>query len=252
MRIGVLGVGHLASAIVSRLVAAGWPRENLILSARGQGRGLAQRLGLAVIDDNAALVEASDAVLLAVRPRDAEAAIAGLPWQARHFLVSACAGVSLARLGAAAPARIMRIMPLTAVEFGASPTTAYPDYPELRPALALLGTVLPLRAETEFETATVTAAVYGWAQELIRQTGDWLVERGLEPATARQLTARTFTAAGVLTAESSQQLHTLLESIATPGGITELGLNRLAEDGVPQAWRVACEAVLARLEGRAS
>lgn len=251
MRIGFLGVGHLAGAIVTRLVTAGWPRDNLRLSARGQGRSLAQHLGLAAVEDNAALVEASDAVLLAVRPRDAEAAITGLPWQSHHILISACAGVSIARLGAAAPARIMRIMPLTAVEFGASPTTAYPDYPELRPALELLGSVLPLRSEAEFETATVTAAVYGWAQELIRQTSAWLVERGLEPATARQLTARTFMAAGVLTAESAQQLHTLLESIATPGGITELGLNRLAQDGVPQAWRGACEAVLARLEGRA-
>lgn len=251
MRIGVLGVGHLASVIVARLVATGWPTRDVILSPRGQGPALAARLGLAVAGDNAGLVADSDAILLAVRPRDAEAAVSGLPWNARHMLVSACAGVSIERLEkAASPARVMRIMPLTAAELGASPTTAYPDLPELRPVLERLGAVLPMRSESEFETATATAAVYGWAQELIRDTADWLAERGLDADTARQLTARTFTAAGRLTAESPKDLHALLESIVTPGGITELGMRRLEDDGVPAAWRAACDAVLERLSGK--
>jgi pyrroline-5-carboxylate reductase len=252
VRIGVLGVGHLASAIVGRLMATGWPASGLILSPRGQGPALAARFGLEVASGNAELVNDSDAVLLAVRPGDAEAAVRGLPWQDRHIIVSACAGVASARLQeAAGPVRVMRIMPLTAMAFGASPTTVFPEIVELRPALERLGTVLPLRSEVEFETATVTAAVYGWAQELIRQTTDWLGNNGLDPGTARQLTALTFAAAGRLTAESPEQLHALLESIATPGGITELGLRRLDYDGVPDAWRAACDAVLAKLTGRA-
>lgn len=252
MRISVLGVGHLAGAIVTRWMESGWPASDVVLSPRGQAGAFAKRFGLALATDNAALVAGSDAVLLAVRPADACAAVADLPWQARHILVSACAGVSIKSLAATAGiSRIMRIMPLTAVEIGASPTTVYPDFPEMRPALERLGSVLPMRSEAEFEAATTTAAIYGWAQELVRQTTGWLVEKGLEPAMARQLAARTFTAAGRLSAESTHDLDSLMAGITTPGGITELGLNALARDGMPSAWRAACEAVLAKLQGTA-
>lgn len=248
MRLGIIGVGHLASAIVARLLETGWPAENLVLSPRGKSAELAKQHALTIAPDTAALVKACDAVLLAVRPADAVAAVRGLPWRDGQSLVSACAGVRIEALQqAAAPARIARIMPLTAATLGASPTTIYPDVAAIRPLLERLGSVLPLRSEAEFEAATTTAAVYGWAQELVRLTTDWLMAQGLEAATARQLTARTFTAAGRLTAEAPESLEALMHGLVTPGGITELGLKTLAAHGVPEAWQHACAAVLARL-----
>lgn len=249
MRLGIIGVGHLAGVIIRRLAETGWPVRDLIVPPRGRGAEMAARHGLRLVPDNATLVAEADAVLLAVRPADASEAVAGLPWEKRHILVSACAGVPLSRLAAAAGSapRLMRIMPLTAAGLGASPTTAFPDLPEMRPMLERLGVVLPLASEADFEAATITAAVYGWAQELVRQTVAWLEVNGLDPAIARPLTAHTFAAAGRLTAESPLDLASLMASIATPGGITELGLNTLADKGVPAAWCAACDAVLTRL-----
>ena len=253
MRIGIIGVGHLAATIVARLMSTGWSSEGLVLAPRGKSAELAVEHGLHIAADNADLVSACDVVLLCVRPADAPAAVAGLPWREGQTLVSACAGVTLRDLQhASGLARVVRIMPLTAMLLGASPTTVYPNAPELRPMLERLGSVLPLRSEAELEVATTTAAVYGWVQDLVLATTDWLVEHGLEPATARQLTARTFTAAGRLTAESPEALEDLMRSIVTPGGITELGLTTLAANGAPEAWLKACEAVRARLAGARS
>lgn len=249
MRLGIIGVGHLASAIIVRLLETGWPAEKLVLSPRGKSAELAALYPLNIAPDTARLVETCDAVLLAVRPADAVTAITGLPWNKDQILISACAGVRIKALQpAAAPASIARIMPLTAATLGASPTTLYPDIAAVRPLLERLGRVLPLRSEAEFEVATVTAAMYGWAQELVRLTSNWLTMQGLEPATARQLTARTFTAAGRITAEAPESIEDLMHSLVTPGGITELGLKTLSDHGAPEAWRQACEAVLARLQ----
>lgn len=250
MALGIIGVGHLAAAILRGLSRAGWPAGEVILSPRGQGAALAEAHGFALAADNADLVHRATLVLLAVRPADAAAAVAGLPWRAGQTLASACAGVPVARLaGAAAPAEVVRIMPITAAQLGASPTLVYPMRPALEPLLRAIGSVIALRDEGQFETACVSAAIYGWVQALIRESADWAGAAGIDPATARALMARTFTAAGRLADETQTPLDTLIDTIATPGGITEAGLAHLRNKAMPEAWRGACDVVLRKLHG---
>ncbi|MBY8977144.1 NAD(P)-binding domain-containing protein [Rhodobacteraceae bacterium NNCM2] len=251
MKLGVIGVGHLAESLLMGLLRAEVDPAGIVLSPRGHGPELAQRHGFALATDNHALVDACDLVLLAVRPSSAAAALKGLPWRARHLVVSACAGVSIAVLEAeAAPARVARIMPITAAELGASPTAVYPMLRELAPLLEALGTAIPLTSEDQFEVATVSAAIYGWAQALIRRGAEWSAEHGLEPEIARQLMARTFVAAGRIQSEQDAPMEDILASLCTPGGITEAGLKHLTDHGVPEAWEGACDLVLCRLTSR--
>ncbi len=249
--VGFLGVGHLAEALIAGLLRSGVPRDTLLLSPRGRAAHLAQQHGLRVVASNAELVAQSDTVVVAVRPKDAAEAVAGLPWRAGHVLISACAGVSISVLEAAsAPATVCRIMPLTAAALGASPTTLYPDVPAGRALIAQFGSVIALARESDFEVATVSAAVYGWAQDLIARSSRWASERDLSPEAARQLSALTFVAAGQLIAERPESMDDLLASVVTPGGITERGLKVLDEHGVGIAWEKACDAVLAKLTGQ--
>lgn len=250
MTLGIIGVGHLAAAILRGLLRDGQPAEGVVLAPRGQGPDLAARHGFALAADNADLLRRADLVLLAVRPADAEAALRGLPWRAEHTLASACAGVPIARLAAvAAPAQVVRIMPITAAQLGASPTLVYPMRPSLEPLLHAIGSVIALQDEGQFEAATTSAAIYGWVQALIRDSAAWAAAEGLDPGTARRLMARTFIAAGRLADETDTPLDALIETIATPGGITEAGLTHLQGRDVPEAWRGACDVVLRKLHG---
>lgn len=248
MNLGILGVGHLAETLLAGLMRSGMSPEKILLSPRGKGSELAAMHGFDLAQDNADLVRRSDCVLLTVRPAAAQAALTGLPWRDDQIVVSACAGVTIATLAAAAtPARIVRIMPLTAAEIGKSPTILYPDLPELRAFLDRLGTPIPVGREEDFEIATINAAAYGWVQSLIGLTAAWSVAQGLAPDTARLLTARTFEAAGALIAEKPEPVAQLLHELVTPGGITERGLHVLEEADVPAAWEEACQAVLDKL-----
>lgn len=250
MILGILGVGHLAAAVLTGLIRSGFDAQDILLSPRGQGPELAAAHGFALAVDNTDLVRRSDIVLLAVRPAAALTAVTGLPWRDGQILVSACAGVSVATLDtAAAPARIARIMPLTAAEICKSPTLLYPDLPQVRALLNRIGPVIAVPDEGAFEVATVSAAVYGWAQMLIGRTAEWSAARGLPPETARALVARTFEAAGALIAEKPDPIGDLLHELVTPGGITERGLNVLDAAAVPQGWDAACQAVLDKLRG---
>jgi pyrroline-5-carboxylate reductase len=246
---GVLGVGHLADAVLRGLMRAGLSPDELLLSPRGLAAELHRAYGIPLARDNADLVTRSSVVLLAVRPADAPDALHGLPWRPDHVVVSACAGVSAERLrAAAAPARIVRIMPLTAAQIGASPTVVFPDDPAIRPLLDPLGPVVAVDSEEAFEVATVHAAIYGWVQDLIGRSAEWSGRQGLAPEAARRLSALTFVAAGRLVDEQPEPVPELLRSLVTPGGITELGLGVLKERGATDAWTAACDAVLARLQ----
>ncbi|MFD0858515.1 pyrroline-5-carboxylate reductase family protein [Roseovarius aquimarinus] len=248
MKLGVIGVGHLAVSMLDGIVRAGHAPSGILLSPRGRGLDLAQERGFALAADNAQIVADCDLVLLAVRPNDAPDAVRGLGWREGQILLSACAGVPIAALGAA-PARIMRIMPITASKLGASPTLAYPDLPEARSLLEAIGSTIALGSEDAFEAATVSAAMYGWAQALIRTGADWTAAQGIDAADARQLVARTFTAAGRMIAEEDAPMGDILGQLCTPGGLTRQGLDHLEAEGVPEAWEGACDAILARLRG---
>ncbi|RVU34951.1 hypothetical protein EOI86_19145 [Hwanghaeella grinnelliae] len=247
-RIGFLGVGHLARCLIAGFLKSGLPADRLMLSPRGQAPAIAAEQGLVLAESNEALVEACEIVILAVRPADAAKAVAGLPWRDDQVLISACAGVPIAALAEqAARPRIVRIMPVTAAEICASPTVCYPASPDITDLIARLGSVIPLSGEADFETATVSAAVYGWVQKLIQISADWSAEQGLSREAARQLSAGIFIAAGQTVAASEEPMEDLLAHLATPGGITELGLKHLEAQMVDQAWAGACDAVLDRL-----
>jgi pyrroline-5-carboxylate reductase len=250
MIIGILGVGHLATSIVIGLLRSGLHPRQILLSPRGKAQALSARHGLQFAADNHDLVEQADILLLTVRPADAPNAVAGLPWRTGQIVVSACASVPISRLDVA-PARAVRIMPLTASEIGCSPTVYFPDIEEARLLIDRLGPSIALNSEDDFEVATVMAAVYGWAQDLIRRSAEWSGARGLDPAIARRLAAHTFVAAGRLIAEKPESMDRMLEELTTPGGITESGLQVLTRRGVPEAWEEACTAVFAKLTGPA-
>lgn len=254
MIIGILGVGHLGKILAEALLRAGHPPQDLLLAPRGKSRTLAEAHGMVLAESSADLVARADLVLLAVRPRDAVAAVEGLPWRAGQMLVSACAGVPLAVLRALLPPGVAlhRIMPLTAASLGASPTTLFPPDAGLERLLAAFGPVIVLGSEAQFETATVSAAVYGWVQRLVQLTADWSEARGMAPEAARQLVALTTVAAGRNIADNPQPMPQLMAALVTPGGITERGLEVLEQGGALQSWLAACQAVQARLEAPAA
>ena len=81
---------------------------------------------------------------------------------------------------------------------------------------------------------------------------DWTTAAGVEPATARDLTARmTRAAAGMVLEQEELSLEAILEELATPGGVTTLGLDVLQDRAALKAWRESCEAVLSRFRTKA-
>lgn len=251
--IGILGVGHLAGYLVAGLRRHADAPE-VLLSPRNAERSarLAETAGVSVAVDNARLVRNCPIVLLATRPGQAVEAVRGLPWHDGQVLVSLCAGLARAALTPhCAPALLVRAMPITAAKLGESPTCLYPDHKIARQVFEKIGIVLTLPDESSFEVASVSAAYYGWIHALIGEVRDWTIAAGLPPEVAGPLVAQTTRAAASMVAAAPERATAdLVEELATPGGITEAGLDTLRCRDSLADWRAACAAALAKMTKR--
>jgi pyrroline-5-carboxylate reductase len=249
-QVGIIGVGHLAGYLVEGLRRASQDIE-IILSPRNAERAasLAARFGAAVATDNQAVADAADLILLTTRPGDAVAAAEGIAFRSVQTVVSVAASLPLANLKpAVAPATVVRAMPISCAAINQSPTLLYPDHPQARALFSLLGQVHVLPDESRFIPASVIAAFYGWVFALLDETVAWTAQAGVPPQTARNLVLETVRgAADMALAHPDQDLAAILDTLATPGGITEHGLNVLHQRQGLAAWTEALEAVLSRL-----
>jgi len=249
-RIGIIGVGHLASYLVEGLRKTA-PEVSIVLSRHlgTHTERLVAEWGATPAGDNQAVADAASLVLVATRPPDLLPACREVSFRGSHTVISTAVGVPLAEVQDAVwPARAVRAMPLTCSAVNQSPTLVHPDDPWARALFERLGSVLALEREDQFTPASAIAAYYGWIYALLDQAVDWTVRAGVHAGTARKLVLETTRGAAEMgLAYPDQELSQLLDSLATPGGITRQGLDVLAAQGSLGAWREALDVVLDRL-----
>ena len=260
-RVGILGVGHLAGYLVEGLrrhdcqSCEDWQSLEIVLSPRNaeQSARLAEHFGALVAADNQAVANTADLILVTTRPGDVVPACQSIAFRTGQTVVTTAVGVSLAALQAAvAPASAIRAMPITCAAINRSPTLLYPDHPQARALFELLGSVHVLDDEAQFTPASTIAAYYGWVYALMDEVVAWTVQAGVPPQIARNLVLETARGAAEMSlAYPEQELSALLDSLATPGGITRQGLRILQDRQSLDAWLEALEAVLERLRGEA-
>jgi len=249
-RVGIIGVGHLASYLVEGMRRASSSLEILLSGYLSDtAHELAAEFGATTVAENQIIVDETDLILVSTRPGDIMAACEAVSFRPNQTVVSTAVGISVEVLApAVAPAGIVRSMPLTCSAINLSPTLLYPDHPKARALFELLGSVHALTDEAQFTPASVIAAYYGWVYALLDETVAWTVRAGVPPQTARDLVLETTRGAAAMgLAYPERELSHLLDSLATPGGVTQDGLKTLEERRSLEAWVEALDGVLGGL-----
>ena len=249
MIVGFVGSGSMAAAM-----ARGWAGafERMLFTDSGSGRAadLAREVEGEAVESNAALAEAADLIVLAVKPvrLDTVAAEMGATDKA---VVSLLGATSLDTVAAAFPgADVFRVMPNVGVEVrrgvlcfaAASEGSAW-----VRGSLEVLGRVVELPDE-DFDAATaVMGCAPAYLALAIEAIADAGAEAGLDPDLSRELVVDT--AAGTAELLRRRLPADVRQAVASPGGSTEAGLEALEREGVRKAFEAAVEASLARMRG---
>ena len=131
MTYGIVGVGAIATAIVSGLCESAQDAPRIVLSPRNAARvaDLASRFPtVRAARSNQEVLDESSVVLLCIRPQDARSVLPGLKFSAHHAIVSAMAGIQIAALRElVAPAQdIARVIPLPCVATREGATPVFP------------------------------------------------------------------------------------------------------------------------------
>jgi pyrroline-5-carboxylate reductase len=259
MKLGFVGAGNMATGIARGLAAAreepGAPEAMLFADAdHDRARKLAEEVGGTAVDSNATLAEEAELVLIAVKPNALDAVADDLV-KAGTPVVSILAGTSLERLAEALPGiELVRVMPNLGAQLRqAVLCVSFPeDYPDnlrgqVTPLLELLGDVI----EIDEDLIDAATALMGCSPGYLALMAEVLVEEGVREGLtedqAIRMVARSMAATGGLL-----DLHkpaALKEAVASPGGMTEAGLNALEERSIRATLAAAVDASLARVRG---
>lgn len=254
-KIGFMGVGNMAQAIIkglieSKTVAA----KSIYASNRSQGKlqKAAEFFGLQSCPDNEELVDQCDVIFLSMKPQDLAAAIDPIAgsFHEGQIIISLAAGVTLRTLEKKLPqCRVLRLMPNTPAliqkgMFGYVTSKIDPGVETLIEDLCSpLGSVFHMEDEDQFEAFTVSCASgTGFVYELMMYWQDWIEERGFEPEVARQMVVQTFLGAALLAEQSGNtSLEELQSKVTSKKGITAAGLQSMRELEIERTLRYSFE-----------
>lgn len=213
--------------------------------------------GATCLEDNRAVLEMADAVVLAVKPQMMDQVLATIrdAVEPRHLLASIAAGIPLARLAAALPpgTRLVRVMPNTPclVGMGASGYSlgrhaAAADGQTVRTLLESVGEAFEVE-ETLLDTVTgLSGSGPAFVYSMIEALAAGGVAMGLSAETALQLAAQTARGAAEMVRQTGLSPAELRAQVMSPGGTTVAGLEALTRLEGPAAFEAAVVAATQR------
>lgn len=264
MRLGFIGVGHIAHCLVEGLLSGEHACSRVLLSPRGRRHvaALAARYpAIEIAEHNQAVVDGSDLLVLAVLPGQAEDVLAGLRLRPEQIVVSLIATVPMTRIAALAkPAtRLQRAVPLPGSARRDGPIAVFPDLAETRDLWDTLGARVGCRSEEELETLWTVTALIAPFYALLDDIQGWCAEQGAEPAAATAYVAAFYAslangAGGAVHSDAGngEGFADLARAAQTPGGLNEQAIGILAGHGGNAGVRAAMEAVRERLREAAN
>ena len=262
--IAVLGAGKIGEVMLSGLLRAGWPVGRLIATARRPERGkeLADRYGVRVLSNEAALAEA-DVFAIAVKPQDAGALMGdlGAKVPAGKLVISLCAGLPTTFFAKYLPAgtpvvRVMTNTPalvdeaMTAISAGEHATAAHLTLAE--ELFSPLGRTIRVPESQQDAVTALSGSGPAYFYYLVEAMTDAGILLGLPRQVAHDLIVQTAIGSAVMLRESGEHPVKLREAVTSPAGTTISAIRELENHRVRAALLAALEAARDRAQEIAS
>ncbi|MHB1421257.1 MAG: pyrroline-5-carboxylate reductase [Bacillota bacterium] len=248
-RVGFLGAGAMAEALIKGVLQAGLLEAGLIFASDPSSSRLtwlAEQYGINTCSGNEQLVSEVDVIILAVKPQVVREAISPLQHSFRQgqMMISIAAGITLPDLSALLPFTLplIRVMPNTPclVGEGASALALGDHVSEehLKIAEAILGAVgkTIVLSEKYLDAVTgLSGSGPAYVYLFIEALSDAGVRVGLNRDTALFLAAQTVLGAAKMVLETGKHPAVLKDMVTSPGGTTIAAVHALEEGGIRAA-----------------
>ncbi len=243
MKIAVIGAGHIGSALVGSLAQGHLYNEKDIIVSNPNTDKL-ERLqkrfpAIHVTSDNQRAVSEAEVVVLAVNPRKVDEVLSPLRFSRTQILVSLVSGVCISHLAHFTESEmpIFRAIPNMAITERSSLTLiasrgATKEHQQLIKRMFEEGGKCLFLEEKQLDTTSaLTSSGVAFALKFIQAAMEAGIELGIPAKEAMQMIAYSMEGAAELVLNHDTRPLFEIEKIATPGGSTIQGLNKLEHGG---------------------
>lgn len=216
---------------------------------------LAAATGVRQAASNAEVIETSDAIVLAVKPQDAIAALQKLPGTGGKLLLSIVAGLTIPRLEEAGGSRfrVIRAMPNTpalvlqgASGFSLGSAATGEDAEIARLVFGSVGVAVQVKEELLDAVTGLSGSGPAYVYMIIEAMADGGVLMGLPRDLAIQLAAQTVAGSASMVLQTGTHPAALRDQVTSPGGTTIAGVEQLESKGLRAALIAAVRAATER------
>jgi pyrroline-5-carboxylate reductase len=251
MKVGFIGIGKIASAVIQGLCTSEAEGLEIYVSPRNEelSLSLAARYGAVRLSNNQEVVDASEIVVIAVRPTVAKEVLGALRFRADQTVVSLVALLPYAPLRELTePAAVAcRAIPLPTVVQHNCPIPLYRADERVGRLFGYLGETLPVSDEAGLHALWTLTGLITPYYDLLGRLSEWTFAHGVERETANAYVADLFHSLSYLAQHSrSIDFGELAKHAATPGGINEQAGASIAAAGAHAAWAAAADQILPR------
>lgn len=240
-KIGFIGAGKMATAIIKGIIESGFCEKNNIVVSDVNENNLSKmqnNLGISPAKTNNDVVKSSDIIFCAVKPFVLKDVLAGIKddFKENKLLVSIAAGVSTKTIEEyTGKMPVIRVMPNTPafVKAGMS-AVCKGTYAEDKHAdlICNIFNSLGIAVKEEEKNIDIITAISGsgpaYFYYFINEFAKAGEKYGLNRETALTLAAQTALGSAKMAMETGISIEQLIINVTTPGGCTEVGNNILA------------------------
>lgn len=247
-KLGIIGGGKIGEALAAGLVSKAFIAASDILIAEhlDSRRTELKAKSLQVTADNREAVRASNAVILAVKPKDISAVLdeIGSEFGPTKLLISVAAGIGIHQLESALPPHtpVIRVMPNMAISIGEGMSVLSPGSSVARDDIdwaaqlfRSVGRALVLEERHMDAVTGLSGSGPAYVYVVIESLADAALKLGLPREAAFELAAQTLLGAARNVLITGEHPAKLKDMVTTPAGTTVEGLYELEKGGVRTA-----------------
>ncbi len=245
MKLGVIGLGNMATAMIGGIIKAGIIAPSDINGSdpsKEQSDKAKESLGINICDGNEAAISGSDYVILAVKPQIHEAVLPqiGSAMKKEQVIISIAPGKTLSYLESNLidGAKIVRLMPNTPALVGEGCTgvcknanVSDEEFAFVMKMPAGFGKALEVTESQMDAVVAVSGSSPAYVFMLIDAMADGAVAEGLDRATAIQMASQAVLGSAKMVLETGKHPGQLKDMVCSPAGTTIDAVAVLEEGG---------------------
>lgn len=254
MKLGFIGIGKIASAVVEGLCTSKAKGLEIFLSPRNEGTSVylaGKYPGVRRLTGNQEVLDCSDVVVIALRPAMAADILKGLSFQPRHTVVSLIPLLKYADLSTLVQpaAMVCRAIPLPTVMEHNCPIPLFRAPVAVVNLFSFIGQPLPVADEEQLHVLWTLTGLITPFYQLLGELSDWTAGHGAEKGVANAYIADLFQSLAYMAQHAgSIDFNELALHAATPNGMNEQAGKEISQKGAHEVWKGAAERLLERFK----